>query len=1233
MIRPEERIPSRMGPFEITAVLGEGGMGVVYAGHDAANGRHVAVKTVQDVEEHLLSSLRREIHALSRLHHPGVVRVLATGMDGGRPWYAMELLDGATLAILRDALWSTVDHHANTRTSTPDADRTVLRPYSAEEYSSAPLVRGPVAGGDLRRVLSVMRRLLTTLAFVHGEGLVHRDLKPSNVFLLPGDRPVLVDFGLASRSAGTTGREVLELAIEVAGTPAYMAPEQVRGDFVDSRADLYAIGCILHELLTGVPPFLGNGSFIMAQHLNGTPEPPSRRAEGVPPALDELVLALLEKRPRDRIGHAEDVIEALDELGAEPEPPPPSRPRPYVYRPSLAGREAALAELGRAASAASKGEGGCVLIAGASGIGKTYLAMEAARATSSFQIVSGACAPVGTFHHGPGGQPLHPFARLFQVIADRCTSEGRAETDRLLGARGKILAAHEPLLARLPGQDAYPDPPPLHGAAARDRLLTAFAGTLAALAEHQPLLLLLDDLQWADEVSIRLLTQLGDDWFAGKRILVLGTYRVEETTPGITELLARPCTRQVALGRLDRTAVRSLACDMLAVDDLPETFVDFLASHSEGNAFFVAEYLRCASSEGLLPRRAHRRLDSTDSGVFVLPVAMRTLVGRRLDGLSPDARTLAAVGSVIGRELDPDVLRDTAGLDDAAAMEATSELIARQVLEPSDTGGLRFSHDKLCEIAYERLPETQRIALHRTVAAVLERRFAAVPRFHAILAHHFVAAGDDARSIEYLDKAGQHALSVAAYAEALDLHKKLIALDDRYGTPDPRRRAHWERRLAETSFNLGDLAGVETYSLSAMKRLGRPMPTTRGGRALDIAKLIAEQALHRLGVGVAAHPGAAEREDRLDVAVSAAIMGWKYFFIEDMVGVLAMALRSVNEIEGAAPQIPIASPYGWLGYGSGIARLHRLARFYFDQAYANAEASGDLAGKHFSSVMEVAYKLAFGYWDEIEKLGQDALAELNAAGDPTNAELHLTGLANMRFYIARYHESERMFDQIMMASRARRNIQHHAWGLYGKCMSLVARGEFTISMERIAEAAPMLEACGDNASLIICDGLRATVHCRRGEDAQARVAVDDTRRRLPKSGIGMYATILGWVGAAETALELWERAPGDATLHELARQTCAALRRYSLFVPIAAPAWLRLQGQLHALEGNPARARRAFARAVASARRLAMPYDEATALWLAARYLPTQRRGLDQAARMFTQLGCAWHARQLEILR
>jgi eukaryotic-like serine/threonine-protein kinase len=1194
MAERQEHLPARIGPFEIIGVIGKGGMGVVYSARLPGSSDRVAVKTVAVAQEGLLSSMRREIHALGRLVHPGVVRVLSSGVDDGRPWYAMELLEGTTLAALRDLLWTsaapplialgTPGEHDHTQTMP------MARPPGGELVGAVSSVPCELAGGRLARVLTVMRRLLTTLAYVHGEGIVHRDIKPQNVFLRDGDQLVLVDFGVASRSAGIMGREVLDLALDVAGTPAYMAPEQICGDPVDSRADLYAVGCVFHELLTGRPPFIGNMALVMHHHLQMARRPPSELVTGCPRELDQLVLALLEKRPRDRIGHAEDVIYALDELGAEPEPRRPRRPRAYVYRPALAGREAAMDLLDRAALAASRGEGGCVLIAGESGVGKTYLAMEAARATREFQIVSGTCALVGTFHHGPGGQPLHPFARLFQLVTDRCTALGRTATDHLLGARGKILDEHEPGLARLPGQDAYPDPPPLHGAARRDRLLTALADTLAALAEEQPLLLVLDDLQWADDVSLRFLTSLGDDWFRGKRVLVIGTYRVEEATPDLGELLGRPYTRRIDLGNLDEASVGSVVSDMLAVD-APSALVRFLTEHSKGNPFFVAEYLRAATAEGLLRRGGHKRLrigrssaghdpKPTDLAELALPLTMPELVGRRLDGLTPVARNLARYASVIGREFDSEILRDAAGASEAEALDGVAELIARQVLEPTDAGALRFVHDKLCEITYERQDPAIRMAMHREIAEAIGRRAAdtdTVPRFHAALAHHYLAAGARDKAIEYLEKAGERALAVGAYAEAADLHRKLLAIDEgRAGAA--RGRARWKHGLAKAYFALGDLEHAETHARAALADLGVLLPDAKGGWT----KLLLVEALRRtwrmLGPQrTPEQPSEACREDLAEAAQLAELVTHRYYYVGDAVSMIGASLLSVNLAERGAAGPLVPGAYAWLGYALGLLRRHELARRHFDLAYSGTDRIGDVLGKAWVLNLEAVYHIGFGAFEAAGVRAARAL-ELGET-DAQMRELALNVLGHVTYYTGRLEDSQRHIVLMLASAKKRANHQHTTWCLMTRARAMAAQGRAADSLPLLREARARLAERPELDSEIITLGLLAAAEAATGDARAARAAARGTLERVRRSKPAGFSVIDGYDGAATALIALVRRHGADAELEAGTRELVAAMRRLALLFPMAGPYASLHRGELERLRGRTRYAKEAFARA------------------------------------------------------
>ena len=462
-----------LGPYLLLGRLGSGSMGSVYRETRGRSGRCVAVKTVPSVREELLPRARREIQALWRIRHPGVVRILGHGIEEGVPWYAMELVQGPTLR-----------------------ERLGARP-----------------GESLQDRLTVLRRLCAALGYLPGEGLLHRDLKPENVVLRGGVEPVLVDFGLAAEVGSASGRETLAVERGLAGTPLYMAPEQIRGELLDARADLYALGCIVDQTVTGRPPFRSESrSALLQAHLEAEPIPRSRLAldEGPQQAaseLDTLVLRLLAKDPCERLGYADDVAAALEALGAgNGWAPGAPRPRAYLYRPALAGRKAVLGALEERLERLEAGISGLVLVGGESGMGTTRLLLEVARraAGRQMQVLAGECVPSGA---GPsledgirraagaagsgsvrvarvrsrrsqaepgidaaglqgfaaarspagGTGPLEALCKPLQAVADRCRERGPQETDRLLGRRGKVLCLYEPALAGLPGQEAHPE--------------------------------------------------------------------------------------------------------------------------------------------------------------------------------------------------------------------------------------------------------------------------------------------------------------------------------------------------------------------------------------------------------------------------------------------------------------------------------------------------------------------------------------------------------------------------------------------------------------------------------------------------------------------------------------------------------------------------------------------------------------------------------------------------------
>jgi class 3 adenylate cyclase len=727
------------GRYRVRHFLGQGGRKRVYLSDDTASGDEVAVALYDTagVGAAIQARARREAEAMRKLgDHRHVVTVLDTGEDDGSPYIVSRYMPGGDVQGLLAA-----------------------------------------AGGhlDVARAVEIAADVSRALEHAHGRGIVHRDLKPANVWIDDEGHARLGDFGLAttearSRVSGGT----------LVGTVAYLPPEQALGEATSPQSDLYSLGALLYEMLTGQPPFPGDDAVsIISQHLHANPVPPSRHNGDVPEALDRAVLALLAKRPEDRPDNAHEarelVLGALQESPEEAAEARPSNPLESLAGGVFVGRERELERLREAVDGALGGRGSLQLLVGEPGIGKTRAAEELA----TYAQVSGARVYWGRCREDEGAPSYWPWVQAIRSYA--------RDADPV--ALAWQLGAGAPEVAQLIPEVAEKlDVEPAVGAdseEARFRLFDSVTSLLLAAARDRPLVIVLDDLHWADEPSLLLLRFAARE-LASSGLLILGTYRDVEL--GRHHPLARVLGEISGIEGSARLPLKGLGVgaveryiEMTSGAPSPPGLAEAVQEQTAGNPFFVGEVVRLLASEGKLTAGAR-------VAELQIPQGVREVVGRRLDRLSDETNAALGVAAVIGRDFDEQLVARVVKQSPAELMRAAREAIAERLVTELGDGRYSFAHALVRDTLYEELSPPKRSALHqRTGLAIEEICGGNVEERLGELAHHFLEAaprGDLAKAIDYAQRAGAQDMEQLAYEDAVDVYGRALEVLDLMDEPD-----------------------------------------------------------------------------------------------------------------------------------------------------------------------------------------------------------------------------------------------------------------------------------------------------------------------------------------------------------------------------------------------------------------------------------------------------------------
>ncbi|HJL26867.1 MAG TPA: protein kinase, partial [Polyangiaceae bacterium LLY-WYZ-15_(1-7)] len=701
--------------FELRTRLGKGAFGVVYRARDVHRSADVALKTLHRVAPDALLRFKTEFRALQDLQHPNVVHFHELFEEEGEWFFTMELVEGVEL----------LDWVCPERPLDPSAETLAAR-------------------FDEARLRDALKQLAGALAALHEAGLVHRDLKPSNVRVTPEGRVVLLDFGLVVDTAG-------EADAAIVGTPAYMAPEQAHSKQVGPAADLYGLGVLLFEALTGTLPFAGAPLRIITLKQREEPPPPRVLAADVPFDLDALCEELLRREPERRPS----AKQVRRRLGRGSSTPPPSTPAPD---PHFVGRELELDVL-RAAYRESRQEGfRSVVVEGESGVGKSALvqAFASSLADDDAVVLRGRCYEHETV-------PYKAFDGIVDALAKYLERLPDEQCEAVLPRRAALLEHVFPVLGQVRAIALAPRTrrPPREGLQLREAAFEALIELFARLADRVPLVLTVDDLQWADDESLLFLEALREPPDAPALLFVATARPLEdECPPNVRACVERCADRRIALGGLGGREARDPAEQILQLGG-SALDADELAAQAGGHPLFIAELARHVQRAAL--RGGPLRID--------LDAALR----ERVEQLPPEARRCLFASCVAARPLDRELLRDACGLDESFDRIVKALRVGRFVrtARRGETATVEPFHDRVRAAAMAALGPGERELQHRRIGLALEKHR---DRDVEALALHFREAGDRVRAARYALAAGDRAAEALAFHRAAEHYADALRL-------------------------------------------------------------------------------------------------------------------------------------------------------------------------------------------------------------------------------------------------------------------------------------------------------------------------------------------------------------------------------------------------------------------------------------------------------------------------
>jgi Nif-specific regulatory protein len=1015
--------------YQVLSDLGGGEVAATYKVRDVVSDRVLALKILREgATEGAGQRFSGEFYYLSRFTHPNIVRACDYGSTPeGRPYFTMEFVDGLPINLF-------------------------------------------FATGFRPDLVSVTLQLLYALDRIHAQGLVHRDLKPQNLLVTEHNgspRAKLIDFGFA-------GRLSLSDADAAGGTLGYVAPEVLKGVDADARADLYSLGLVLYEVVTGRGPGKEKDlrNWLRMQYYSDF-KPPRDFDSNIPEEFESVIMSLVQKEPERRPRSAAAVIEALSPSGDRPVGE--VEPQGHLLAPGFVGRSDELARLKTMLDDASKGSARVACISGERGVGKSRLMSEF---KFMAQIEGATILSFEPFSRGAGQLSLVEAALGYLRVCSPVTIPG-VDEDRVTATDGKY------------------------------RLFDAVVRGLKELTTlphvRHSLVLLVDEFEHHDATSLEFLRYLVFSLGSERLMLLVAGVNEKRLLDLTAELGRADCFHHLPLATMGRDEVDALIRSLLGAMPGGDVLTGWLMKVTGGNPLFVIETARSlVESNILLMRGTHWVLAADALSAYQPPDSAIDVVRRRLETLKPDEMAVLKVGAVAARPLTLGFLIAALGQDERNLFNVTSKLKSLGLLRSfsSDEGASFVLSSTILEASViDRMsPEEQR-EHHRRVAQVMELLYPdKQDTLMYDLAHHYALAGIEDKAFNYSQRAGARARENGLCELALAHYQTALAL------AAPAEPAKVRAALCETVGVLCETTGRYPEAVDAYTR---GMAVIAADADLSKDRPLASRFLRKLGL---VHQKQGHHQEALDSLNQSLLM---------------------QPIPDAQPYIDTLNDLGWSHIAlSGFDRAELL----LSDALRLAENLKDsLPAVHNQLSARSYYHLSVLAWSRgdfvlAQQLVERSLAIYEAVGDEHSPGEVGQLLATLWWRRGEMAKAREQYERHLPAQRRSGEVYFLLRSLQGLGVICLDEGEWAKAHDYFAEALNLAERIGDvramadlNSNLgTTCeergDWSQALAHYRRAIEVQQATPAGQFGRKVAMANLAQLLTRQGELIEAERVL-------------------------------------------------------------------------------------------------------------------